>query len=301
MGSHKRILISGGTGFVGSALIHELLYKRHSITLLTRDPIAASIQFSGKLRMISNLDELSDSEQFDIVINLAGASIVGGRWSSKRKQILLNSRLDVTESLLAFCRRAEHLPTTWIQASAIGYYGTNSQDNVNERSPVGNGFAAELCRQWEEKTEELYQLGIDRTVIRFGLVFGSSGGSLPMMLAPFRLGLGSIMGSGKQNLAWIHIEDLLCAIALCIKDSSLEGIVNAVAPDCPTHEEFALATGREMMRPVVLRIPETLLRRLLGEMSGLFVHGPRVAPNRLIEAGFNYRFADLRSALMDLT
>jgi len=300
-GTHKRLLISGGTGFIGSALCTELLHAGHNITLLTRQPIAASIQYSGKIRAVRSTAELSDDEQFDIVINLAGAPVVGPRWSRSRKSILLGSRLNTTRDLLSFVKRTTLRPAVWVQASAIGYYGPYTEQPVNEKESSGDGFAAELCEQWEMLTNELELLGVRRVILRFGLVFGRSGGSLPMMLLSFRLGLGAILGNGQQHMGWIHIEDLLHIIARVIADDTIHGKINAVTPDSPTYRQFAKLAGKQLHRPVLLRFPARLLRLMLGEMASMFVDGPVILPTRLLKMKFRYRFPDLRSAMMDLT
>ena len=298
---HKRLLITGGTGFIGTALCTELLRAGHDLTLISRNPLAAAIRFNARIRAFSNCRELSEQEHFDAVINLAGAPVVGPLWSKKRKTILLNSRLNSTEDLLGFVRRADKKPSVWIQASAIGYYGTQADHPLNENAPAGHGFAAELCQSWEQLTNELDKLTVRRVILRFGLVFGRSGGSLPMMLLSFRLGIGSIIGDGKQHIAWVHIEDLLNIIALSIADETINGEINVVAPDCPTYREFALTVGRLLARPVWLQIPAKTLRKLLGEMASLFVDGPVIVPTRLQEKNFRYHFPDIDSALMDLT
>jgi hypothetical protein len=299
-GTHKHILMSGGTGFIGSALCFELLQAGHNITVLSRNPAAASIQFGGRIRALKSTSELSDDEHFDVIINLAGAPVVGPLWTKARKAVLLASRLNPTRDLLSFVKRAAIKPSVWVQASAIGFYGTHSDHAVDETDPVGDGFAAKLCQQWEEVTTELEALSVRRVVLRFGLVFGRSGGSLPLMLMSFRFGMGSILGNGQQYMSWIHIEDLLRLIAKSIAEEHIQGVINAVAPDCTHYRDFALLAGKQLHRPVWLRIPDEPLRRLFGEMASLFVDGPKIRNTRLQEMNFQYQFPDLRSALMDL-
>lgn len=298
---HKRLLISGGTGFIGGALCHELLQAGHDITILSRKPVAAAMQYGGKVRAVKTVADLSDDENFDVVINLAGAPVVGPLWTKKRKAVLSESRFGTTRELLGFVRRASHKPSVWIQASAIGFYGTHSDQPLDEVDPAGQGFAAELCDRWEKLTVELESQAVRRVILRFGMVFGRSGGALPMQLLSFRFGAGAILGDGQQHLSWIHIEDLLRLIARCISDQSVQGKINAVAPDSPRYEQFAKLAGKLLHRPVFLRIPARLLRILLGEMASLFVDGPEIKPTRLKKMNFDFRFPDLRSALMDLT
>lgn len=299
--SHRRLLISGGTGFIGSAAIREFLRAGHAVTVLTRRPVAAAVQFSGRVRSIRSTTELADDESFDAVINLAGAPVIGPLWTAKRKRVLLESRLDTTADLLRFVKRAHHRPQVWVQASAIGYYGPQTDGSLDETAPAGDGFAAHLCRQWEDMTAELHALAVRSMTLRLGLVFGRSGGSLPMLLLSHRFAVGAILGDGKQHMGWIHIEDLLQLFARAIADPTWHGVINAVAPDSPTNEQFAQLAARLLKRPLWMHIPAGILRRALGEMASLLVDGPKIEPARLRELRFEYRFPSLRSALMDLS
>jgi uncharacterized protein (TIGR01777 family) len=301
LGAHRRLLISGGTGFIGSALVQECLRSGHDITLLTRRPQAAVIQFGGRVRAVRDTRVLSADEVFDVIVNLAGAPVVGLPWSRRRKRVLALSRLATTRALLDFVVRAKRRPQFWLQASAIGFYGAQSDTAVDETAAAGDGFAAQLCCNWEAMTAELASLAVRCVILRFGMVFGRSGGSLPMMLLSFRLGGGAILGNGNQRIGWIHLEDLLRLMAFAVRDSRVVGIINAVAPDAPSYREFATLAGHLLARPVWLHIPAGLLRRLLGEMASLFVDGPYIVPRRLQALAFEYRFPNLREALMDLS
>ncbi len=259
------------------------------------------MQFSGRVRAIKYTTELSPTETFDVIVNLAGAPVIGLPWSARRKRMIAHSRFDTTQALLQFVRRAYQPPAVWLQASAIGFYGTQSDVTVSESSPVGQGFAAKLCEQWEQLSDELEQKGIRRVVLRFGLVFGQSGGALPQMLLAYRFGAGAILGNGAQYLSWIHLDDLLRLMALAIRDETVSGKINAVAPEATTYKDFAYTVGQVLGRPILLTIPAKVLRLLLGEMASMFVDGPRIVPQRLKQLGFEYRFGQLRKALIDLT
>ena len=182
LGGHRRLLISGGTGFIGSALVAELLRAGHDITVLSRRPQAAAMQFAGKVRAVRSTRSLAVAEAFDVIINLAGAPVVGLPWSRRRKRVLASSRLSSTRDLLDFVMRAQQRPPVWVQASAIGFYGTYSETPLDETASAGEGFAAELCSNWEAMTTELESLSVRCVILRFGLVFGRSGGSLPMVM-----------------------------------------------------------------------------------------------------------------------
>lgn len=299
--SHAHFLISGGTGFIGSALCRELLHAGHAVTLVTRDPIAAAVKFGGRVRCVAAATALGSDEHIDVIVNLAGAPVVGPRWSSGRKTVLLNSRLSATQDLLTFAQRARHRPKVWIQASAIGYYGARSHAPLNEQAQQGAGFGAQLCHAWERTLQSLEALPIRCVTLRFGLVFGRSGGSLPRLLLSQRLGLGIVLGTGKQYLGWIHLEDLLRLMAQIVRDEAWHGVYNAVAPESPTYDQFVRLCAHLLHRPLVIRIPEKVLRWLLGEMASIFVDGPQIVPKRLLDSRFEYRFPNIRTALMDLT
>lgn len=300
LGGHKRVLVSGATGFIGSVLCRELIATGHDITVISRQPHRAAMQFHGRVRAIASPHELSADAQFDVIINLAGAPVIGLPWTRKRKQVLLNSRINTTRHLLDFVKRVKRRPATWIQTSAIGFYGSDSNATVDEQSSVGAGFAGELCKRWELETAALTDLGVRCVILRLGLIFGRCGGALPLMVMPFRFGLGSILGGGGQFVSWMHLEDLLALIALAIRNEELVGIYNAVAPEATSYRDFARMIGRLLYRPVWLRIPTAPLKLTLGEMADMLVEGPRVIPGKLQEQSFEYQFPSLRSALMDL-
>lgn len=299
-GEHKHVLLSGATGFIGSALCRELLAAGHKVTVISRRPVKAARQFEGKVEAIASANELLASDAIDLIINLAGAPVIGPLWTTRRKAVLLRSRLDTTRQLLDFVKRAELRPTTWIQASAIGFYGTQRSVATDEQAAAGSGFAAELCSSWEHVTEDLEALGLRRVILRFGMIFGRSGGALPLMSLPFRFALGSVLGDGKQPVNWMHLDDLLQLLAWAARDASCQGIFNAVAPEAPTYREFAQLIGQTVRRPVFIRVPAAPLRLVLGEMASMLLDGPVVEPGELQRVQFEYQFPNLRSALMDI-
>lgn len=299
-GEHQRFLITGGTGFIGSALCRELVHAGHDVTIVSRRPLAAAMQFSGRVRVVSRFEQLSTAEVMDVVINLAGAPVIGPLWTRARKRVLTQSRLSTTRSLLDFTRQLKHKPRLWIQASAIGYYGTDSEAVVDEDSPAGQGFAASLCKQWEQLAHSLEGDSIRMVILRFGVVFGRSGGAFPMLLLAQRFGLGVIYGSGRQHVSWIHLADLLQILSMTIRDPVMTGVINAVAPESPSQETFVAVAGRILHRPFRIRIPEKMLRFVLGEMASMFVDGPCVRPKRMEAMQLNYRYPDLIAAIKNL-
>ncbi|GAB3255979.1 hypothetical protein GCM10027296_25500 [Chitinimonas naiadis] len=208
--------------------------------------------------------------------------------------------MGTTEALLDWLRRAEHQPAVWVQASAIGYYGVRpAGESLDEQSAAGEGFMSELCVRWETSAQAAAGLRLRQVVLRLGLVFGR-GGALAPLLLPFRLGLGGRMGSGKQIMSWIHLDDVLALIARSLADSGMQGTYNAVAPEAVAQAEFARRVGQVLHRPAWLPLPAQPIRLLLGEMAQLFVDGQRVRPARLLAARFAYRYPSLNSALRDL-
>lgn len=299
-GIKRRFLISGGTGFIGSALVRELLTAGHELTVLTRAGSKAAKRFRHRVHCISHCGELADDAAFDVVVNLAGAPVVGPPWTEARRRVLLQSRLGTTQQLLDFVRRSTHKPQLWLQASAIGYYGSDSSRQCDEDSSAGTGFAVDLCREWESLGAELPALGIRRVVLRFGLVFGHGGGSFPPLALPFRFGLGSVIGSGEQCLAWVHLEDVMGVMAWALRHSEVQGVYNLVGPETVSYRVFARTLADVLRRPLFLRVPAPVLRLLLGEMASMLTEGPRIVPRRLREAGYVFRYPTLREALASL-
>lgn len=298
---HQRLLVTGGTGFIGEALVGQLLEAGHAPTLLVRDPLRAAYQFQGRVRCITALSQLDAEERFDAVINLAGAPVLGPRWSPRRQAQLLASRVGVTETLVQWLGRTRVKPTTWVQASAIGYYGVRDPgERLDEASAAGGGFMSTLCRQWEASAAPAQAMGLRSVVLRLGVVFGP-GGALPPMLLPHHFGLGGRLGDGRQVMSWIHREDVLRLIARALHETSMQGTYNAVAPEPISQAEFARCAGRVLRRPVWLHLPAAPLRWAAGEMAQLLLDGQRVLPQRLQQQGFEFRFARLEPALRDLT
>lgn len=298
--AHQRLLVTGGTGFIGTTLVSQLLDAGHEVCIFARDPLRAASLFDGRARCVRSLAQLSEFDVFDAVINLAGTPVLGPRWSPARQAVLLASRVGTSQDLLRWLTTARHKPAVWLQASAIGYYGVRSpQEVLSEDSAVGRGFMAELCAQWEASTQGVDALGVRRVVMRLGVVFGH-GGPLKPLLLPHRFGLGGRLGNGEQVLSWIHRDDLLQVIARALTDASMQGVYNLVAPNAVSQKVFAATAGKVLNRPVWLHLPAAPLRWLGGEMAELLVDGQHVAPTRLLQAGYQFRFARLDDAIRDL-
>jgi uncharacterized protein (TIGR01777 family) len=298
----RRLLVTGGTGFIGQALVRRLLDGGHAVTVLTRDPARSARLFGGRAASVAAVGALAPDDVFDAVVNLAGAPVVGPRWSAGRRQQLLDSRVGTTRALAGWLAAVRQPPAVWIQASAIGYYGVRDPaEPLGEDSPPGGGFMAELCLRWERAAQEAQALrpGMRLVILRLGVVFGP-GGALTPLLLPHRFGLGPRLGDGRQALSWIHRDDVLALMARALADEAMRGAYNAVAPEAVSQAGFAAAAGRALARPVWLRVPAAPIRWLLGEMAELFVGGQRVLPARLLADGWRFRFPTLDAALRDL-
>ena len=294
------VLVTGGTGFIGTALVQQLLAAGHRATVLSRKPASAQALFQARVQAVRSANDLPSDARLDAIVNLAGAPVVGPPWTAGRRQVLLDSRVGVTESLLAWLQRATHRPAVWVQASAIGFYGVRPPHEVlTETSAAGGGFMSELCVRWEAAAAKAQALGVRQVVLRLGVVLGP-GGALPPLLLPIRLGLGGRMGSGQQIMSWIHRDDVLALVAAALRDTDMHGVYNATAPQPVPQATFAATAGQLLHRPIWFPTPAAPMRWLLGEMAELFVDGQRVMPARLLREGFVFRHPALLGALQDL-
>ncbi|WP_175854252.1 TIGR01777 family oxidoreductase [Burkholderia anthina] len=295
------VLVTGGTGFIGEILVNQLLDAGHTVTLLARDPLRAAYPFHGRVRSVTSAAQLQPHERFDTVVNLAGAPVLGARWSERRRALLLASRVGVTQALMRWVETAEVKPRTWIQASAIGYYGVRPADErLDEGSSAGTGFMSVLCRQWEQSAQPLERHGVRTVVLRLGIVFGP-GGALRPMLLPHYVGMGGRFGDGAQVMSWIHRDDVLRIIARAMSNGGMRGVYNAVAPVALTQREFVQVVAKVLRRPAWLHVPAAPLRVAMGEMAELLLDGQRVMSARLHQDGFMFRFPTAEHALRDLT
>ncbi len=295
-----KIFITGGTGFIGKKLCHFLLDNNHHLTVLTRTPEKVSTLCGESVESIQNIEQLNASDSFDAIINLAGEGILDARWSEIRKQQLLNSRIDTTKQLIAYIKRAHSKPKVLISGSAVGYYGNRGSIKLNEQSQPHHDFSHELCALWESAAFEAEKFGVRTCIVRTGLVIGNDGGFLKRMLPSFKLCLGGPMGDGNQWMSWIHRADFIAIIERLLKSTSLHGIYNATAPEPATNAEFSKTLGQVLNRPAFIRIPAFVLKILLGEMAELLLGGQRVLPERLEQAGFEFKFKTLKQALSDV-
>ncbi len=294
-----QVLVTGGTGFIGQALLRKFEQQGHVIIVLTRQTIALDTQkYRSNITYIKSLDEIDNQNKIDVIINLAGESIVNKRWSEKQKQLLVRSRVDVTEQLVALMRRLERPPECLISASAIGYYGAQGNQVLDEQSEVHDEFTHRLCQCWEQAARQAEELDVRVCIMRFGIVLGPGGGALGKMLPAFRLGIGGKLGSGEQVMSWIHRSDVIAAIEYLMNSNELDGVFNLTSPQPVTNAEFAKQLGRALSRPTVFSMPCFVVKLLFGEMGDrLLLHGQRVLPKRLLDNGFVFEYEYLNDAL----
>ena len=293
-----RVILAGGTGFLGGALKQRLRDIGHEVAILTRRPRAAADQIHWQPDGTAGpwTDALDGA---GALVNLAGEGIADKRWTEARKTALRDSRLLSTRSLVAAMTRVKAPPTLLVNASGIGYYGDRGGELVTEATPAGTDFLAQLCVAWESEAEQASTLA--RVVlVRSGIVLHPSGGALARMLLPFRLGVGGRVGSGAQYLPWIHREDWLQLLTWTIDAAHVRGAFNATAPAPTTNIAFTRALGRALHRPTLLRVPAFGLRLALGELAETLLTGQRAIPQRAEEQGFVFRFPEINQALADL-
>jgi hypothetical protein len=296
-----RIVIAGGSGFLGQALQAALRRDRHSVGVLTRWPKpGAAADLIAWTPDGSTGPWIAAIDGADALINLAGEGIADARWSDARKQALRSSRLLPTQSLVAAMRHVARPPGVFVSSSAVGYYGARGNEAVTEHTPPGSDFLSELCVEWERAAEQASSIA-RVALVRTGLVLHPNGGALAKMLLPFRLGLGGPFGSGRQHMPWIHLDDWVALVMwLATGAAHARGAFNGTASVPVTNRVFALALGRALSRPAILPVPALALRLLLGEFAVSLLSGQRAIPARAEEMGFTFRFREIDEALEDL-
>lgn len=304
-GGQVKIAVSGATGLIGSALCRHLIQHGHELILLVRNPTKAREQFPGlesiRWEMLAGPPPEKSLEDLDAVIHLSGEPIAAGRWTAERKRSIRESRITGTRHLVDAILRTKKPPRALLNGSAIGYYGSRGDEVLIESSPPGGDFLGETCERWEGEARRAQERGVRVVLLRTALVLSTGGGALPRMLPPFRLGLGGKLGSGKQWMSWIHIEDEVGAIRYLLEDDSADGPFNLSAPQPVTNLEFTKELARVLGRPAIFPVPGWVLRLLFGEMAeSVLLSGQRVLPNRLEQSGFPFQFRRLPEALEQL-
>ncbi|MCP5206824.1 MAG: TIGR01777 family protein [Hahellaceae bacterium] len=295
------ILLTGGTGFIGRKLAQRLHHAGHSLTLLTRQSKnEVETLFPFSITSTHSLSNIGADTTIDAIINLAGAPIADRRWSTLRKQLLINSRVDTTADVVALVKRLTNKPKVLINGSAVGYYGDQGSRVVKENTPAHDEFTHQLCKAWENKANECKTLKVRVALLRTGLVLGDNGGFLKKMLPAFKLGLGGSLGAGNQYMPWIHLNDIIEIIIRLLEDEKLFGPINATAPNPVTNSQFTKILGTLLHRPTFLTLPGGLLQLIFGEMARLLTTGQKAVPQKLIDNGFKFQYENLSAALTEV-
>ena len=294
------ILITGGTGLIGRRLCKKLLADGHELTVLSRNPASVRVKCGAGVHTLASLAEWHPALSFDAVINLAGEPIVDARWSAQRKRALWDSRVTLTEDLVRRIAAAERKPSVLLSGSAVGYYGNCGDFMLDEAAGVGQGFAAGLCKAWEEAARSAEKLGVRVCLLRTAPVLSNDGGMLARMLLPFKLGLGARLGDGKQWMSWVHIEDYVAMVFRLLHDAQTCGPYNMTAPQPTTNAEFTALLAAALHRPAFFVAPAPLLKMAMGERASLLLEGQRVLPKKMEALHHRFIFPNLADALHDL-
>lgn len=296
------VLITGGSGLIGQRLTQMLQQKAYQVAWLSRGKVRAEGIKSFSWDPTKKFIDIKAIEWADYIIHLAGAGVADKPWTKARKKEILDSRVDSTELLYEKLRESQKKPLAFISASAIGYYGfTDAKDLLTEESNPGNDFLAEVVKHWETRSKKISTLSIRTVIIRVGIVLSAKGGALKAMAAPVKWGFGAALGSGSQQIAWIHMDDLCRMFIYVMEESGLNGVYNAVGPNPVTNKEFTKLIAKTLKRPYFLpNVPSIIMKLMLGEMAGMVLNGSAVSNQKIAEAGFTYQFQTAEEALADL-
>ncbi len=300
-----RIAVTGATGFIGKSLCRSLLRTGNQLVVFARDTRNAQTLFPG-IRVVEwdaleGPPPVGSLDGVDAVVHLLGEGIAKGRWSAKQKEAIRESRVQGTYNLCEALRSSSPRPRLLISSSAIGFYGSRGDEDLEESSARGSGFLGDICEAWETAAMTAEQHGIRTVLLRTGIVLSTEGGALAKMLPPFKMFLGGALGSGKQWMSWIHMEDEVGLIRHILGSDELKGPINATAPGPATNYEFSKTLGKVLGRPAIFPTPALVLKLLLGEMAQeLLLNGQKVLPRRAVSSGYQFRFPELEGALRHL-
>ncbi len=294
-----KILLTGSSGLLGSSIIAELLKKNYQFTRLIR----TESECNTDIKWNPETGDTYNPLDFDIsvVVHLNGQNLLSGRWSKKLKRTLYESRIYSTKNLVHLIKKLPQPPILLITASAVGFYGNQEEKILTEESGNGSGFLAGVCKDWEDAAKNLADIGTRICHLRLGVVLSNKGGALSMMKPAFKLGMGGILGDGKQFMSWISIDDVVSIIEYIITNETLEGPINLVSPNPVTNREFTKTLGKVLNRPTLFPVPKIILKLLLGEIADeLLLSSTRVIPAKLDAAGYKFKYPDLNETLTHL-
>jgi len=301
-----KVVITGGTGFIGSALC-KAFHKDYEVIALSRDASRAAKSIGGRAKIVewdgrTTGSWLGAANGAFAIINLAGENIASGRWNESRKASILHSRLDSIRAVLDAIKQMDKKPVVVIQASAIGFYGPRKDEQLDEESPPGKGFLSSVCQRIEDSAEQVEALGVRRVIIRTGVVLGRDGGAFEKLVKPFRFFLGGHLGSGRQWFSWIHLDDEITAIKFLMENESLKGAFNLTTPEPVTMKQFCKTLGKVLHRPALMKVPAFAARLAFGQMAEeMLLSGQKVLPTRLLNTDFNFKYTNVKQALVDIT
>jgi uncharacterized protein (TIGR01777 family) len=298
----ETILITGGTGLIGRHLSEKLKKNNYNVILLSRTSNPEIDDPVYKWNPEKNYIDPASIDIADCIIHLAGAGIGDKRWTKKRKQLIADSRIKTSELILNKVRESGKELKSFISASGTGYYGAVTKEKIfTESDPPAGDFIGEVCKLWEQSADRFRELGIRTVKLRTGIVLAPDGGAVEKMISPVKLGIGSSLGSGRQYIPWIHIDDLCSIYLKAIQDPKMKGTYNAVAPDHTNNREFMQTMAGILGKPFFFpSIPELFIRLLFGKMSDIILKGSRVSADKIISAGYTFEFPELGSAMKNL-
>lgn len=297
-----KAVLAGATGFIGRQIVRRMRSAGHQVVVLTRRPTTSlndgvtAVSWDG--RMMG--DWIRSIDQSDIIVNLTGESLAAKRWTEEQKQILELSRVESTRILVEAMGKMTSKPAALINASAVGYYGSVPEGDVDESHPASKDFLGRLCEKWESEAMKATEYGVRAVCIRLGIVLGRQGGALEKVIPPFKMYIGGHFGTGAQWFSWIHEEDVVASIFHIIETPSLSGPVNLTAPNPVRNKEFCRILGTVIGRPSWLRVSSFALNLVLGEFAQSLLGGQRVIPKKLTESGYSFKYEDLKEALQDI-
>jgi len=294
-----RILITGGSGFVGQRLCEQLDADGHDLLVVSRSPDKAADALPDGADIRARIADFDDAAP-EAIVNLAGEPIAEGRWTDAKKKRIVESRVDTTREVVELCGRLETPPKVLVSASAVGYYGDQGDRDVTEETERNEEWLSEICVKWEAEARRAAEHGVRVAIVRIGLVMDEGGGMLAKMLPAFKFGLGSKLGDGSQYMPWIHRDDLVRAILFLLEHDECDGPYNGSAPNPVTNAEFTKTLASHLNRPTFLPAPAPALKLAFGEMSHVLLTGAKMLPKRLEDAGFEFRYPTLDDALAEI-